>query len=61
MDDFVVRSVTVSVVIEDDGSQAITYNTEGDPADWEVLGMLDYAASVIRNCADLEVGIEDDE
>jgi hypothetical protein len=49
--DLVVRSVTVSVVIDHTGESSITYNTNGDPSDWDVLGMLEYASAALRNTA----------
>ncbi len=57
--DYVVRSVTISNVIDATGREYITYDTEGDPSDWDVLGMIDYIAAVLRNHAAL--GTEDDE
>ena len=58
--DIVVRSVTVSVVLDGDGDNAITYETEGNPSDWDVLGLLAYADAAIRNRACFG-GDEDDE
>ena len=56
--DYVVRSVTISSVIDPNGREYITYGTEGDPSDWDVLGLIEYVAAVIRNHAYL--GTDDD-
>ena len=57
----VIRSVRVAVILDDDGDTAISYSTEGEPAAWEVLGMLDYVASVIRSGASFDGDDDEDE
>lgn len=52
-DDYVIRSVTISEVLGPDGARYITYATEGDPADWDVLGLIGYISAVIRSAATL--------
>jgi len=59
--DYVVRSVTISNVIDATGREYITYDTEGDPSDWDVLGLIEYTAAVIRNAASLGTDDEDDD
>ena len=49
--DYVIKSVTIAEVLDANGERAITFDTEGDPADWELLGLLEYTAAVIRNHA----------
>lgn len=54
----VVASAIVSVVLEPDGQMSLMFHTEGDLTDWQALGMLDYAASVIRGTASYDEGVE---
>ena len=44
----VVRSVTVSEVMEPDGQVHLLVTHEGDPSLWDQLGMLDAAAVSVR-------------
>lgn len=53
-----VASAIVSVVLEPDGQMSLMFHTEGDLTDWQALGMLDYAASVIRGTASYDEGVE---
>lgn len=59
-DDYVIRSVTIAEVLDADGERAITYNTEGDPADWDILGMLGYVEAIIRRQVNFPDDNDDD-
>jgi len=56
---YVVRSVTVAEVMDDDGDISLTLDTTGNPTEWQALGMLDFAAAASR--ADIAWPIEDDD
>jgi hypothetical protein len=45
---YVVRSVTVAEVMDDDGEISLTIDTTGDPTEWQQLGMLDFALTATR-------------
>lgn len=45
----VLRSVTISEVMQPTGELDITYNTEGDPELWTVLGLLEVGLIAVRN------------
>ena len=42
-DPIVVRSVTVTELMDGEGNRYISFDTEGDPEYWDVLGLLHYA------------------
>lgn len=44
----VVRSVTVSEVMDADGAQSLEVRYDGEPALWDVLGMLMGAVEAVR-------------
>lgn len=51
----IIRSVTVSEVMGDDGALYLVTSTEGDPAAWDQMGMLTYALEQLRaDAADYE-------
>jgi hypothetical protein len=50
-DNFTVRSITVTEVIGTHGERQLTIDVEGDPSQWDVLGMLDYAQAAERGNA----------
>jgi hypothetical protein len=58
-DGFVVRSVTLSEVVDDDGESYLTLSTTGEPADHHVLGMIAWAHAACT--ADATWPDEDDE
>jgi hypothetical protein len=50
-DDYTVRSITITEVIDTQGERQLTIDVEGDPSQWDVLGMLDYAQAAERSNA----------
>lgn len=58
-DPIVTRSITVYEFMDGDGDRWITVDTEGEPQEWDVVGMLTYALDWYR--ADLAFHTSDDD
>jgi len=56
---YVVRSVTIAEVMDDDGDISLTLDTTGDPTEWQQLGMIAWAHAACT--ADATWPDEDDE